>query len=855
MPGKYQKLRICVLTLSIVSSFLLFNSAFAQTTGYQEIVVRFEVPRLFQKDIIVQYGQDQIYLPVTEIFTSLDMIVKRDMENGTISGQFLTPERKFEINTASGKASCSGHEIKLGQYGAVLNPTDIYLRSDLFDSLFSLKMYFNFSTLSVYLPLNKEFPAYQKLIRKMAHQDLRNALTAKKDLMVMPLKREYFKAGVADWSATASPVGGGGHYGNLNLGGMLLGGDVSLQSEFNSKTGFDPNQVRYRWHYFFDNVKYLTQAEAGEINTTGYFATGLKGVLLTNRPQVDRRYFQTINLNGHIGQGWEVELYVNNKLTDFTNADENGDYNFLVDIMYGSSRVMLKMYGPNGEIQSEEQYISIPFNLIPKKEFQYSLAGGTTEGQFKSGKYFEGTTYYGIFSFLTAGINAEIPIESRLDNKPALAGELTYQPLGDLILNGAYSPQNSFRVAMNFNEPSLVALTGTYTKYYERNYRGRLGQKDNLNFSVSCPLQIGSRRLGLRYHFALDRYKAFEQTNMNYGFSSSLYRFYFNYIGACKISDYRDRKDRELSSQLFLSTTFLRFLRPQLRVTYDHQERKLAALGVYLNRRVFKKGQLSFSFERNLKANTNLVMVSFNIFSNFADFSTKFYSSGDQTAFSQMQRGSVRFDQEEGSFRFDRRAGLGYGSATITPFVDDNFNGKLDPGEEILYDLRARIGGSSGIKGGKGQLYYYDGLRPYDEQPVQIDPYSLDNPQLKPAHENYKVYVNPNTVTDIQIPVVAAGEVTGTVDRKIPEGKVGVGGLKLKVVNEASGKEFEITTFNNGEFYYLGLVPGMYRAYIDPEQLEKYGYISTPPDISFQVKTVSGGDYIDNINFTISPKQ
>ena len=73
-------------------------------------------------------------------------------------------------------------------------------------------------------------------------------------------------------------------------------------------------------------------------------------------------------------------------------------------------------------------------------------------------------------------------------------------------------------------------------------------------------------------------------------------------------------------------------------------------------------------------------------------------------------------------------------------------------------------------------------------------------------------------------------------------------------MNEMTGKITEIITFNNGEFYHLGLIPGMYRAYIDQDQLEKYGYISEPAYRSFQVKTVEGGDYVENINFIIKPQ-
>jgi len=112
----------------------------------------------------------------------------------------------------------------------------------------------------------------------------------------------------------------------------------------------------------------------------------------------------------------------------------------------------------------------------------------------------------------------------------------------------------------------------------------------------------------------------------------------------------------------------------------------------------------------------------------------------------------------------------------------------------------------------------------------------------------------PNTVTEINIPIITAGEISGTVDRHIPDGKVGVGGINIMIDNEATGKETKLTSFNNGEFYYMGLVPGVYRAVIESEQLNRYGYASDPPSISFQIKTIAGGDNVSNLNFLIIPK-
>ena len=125
---------------------------------------------------------------------------------------------------------------------------------------------------------------------------------------------------------------------------------------------------------------------------------------------------------------------------------------------------------------------------------------------------------------------------------------------------------------------------------------------------------------------------------------------------------------------------------------------------------------------------------------------------------------------------------------------------------------------------------------------------------LRPAHQNFEVTINPNTVTSISVPIVTAGEVGGVVSRPVETGKIGVGGIKLIILNEVTGEETPVTTFNDGTYYYMGLVPGMYRVTINAEQLKRYGYHAEPRDRNFQIKTVEGGDVVEGVDFLIVPE-
>lgn len=857
MCGKrpISKIIATLMILSSIATGLQAQFPNSSTAEFEEIIVKFEIPRLINRDIFAQYDGRSLFLPMVDIFRLLEINIRTDPENGKYYGEFLSLDNKFEIDLEKGRAKCFGKSSEFGPHDYYRTDTELFLRLELFERIFDMKMHFNFSQLSVYLALSKDFPAYQKLKRNAEHKKLLAREASAKDIQDIPYKREHLKAGVADWTITLNPLEKKGQYFGLGLGGMLFGGDVTVSGTGNSGTSFQSDQVRYKWHYVFNNNSYLTQLEMGEINAGGALLRRLDGILVTNKPQVQRKYFQTVEISGHAGQGWEVELYVNNNLEDFAHTDENGDYSFLTDINYGSSRVLLKMYGPNGEIQTREEFVRAPYNLIPKNSFEYTLAGGVQSGRIENQKYAQANAYYGLLSGLTLGVNADYPINPIEDEKPTFAAEATVHPFGSLLLSSSYSPDNALECNLNYSRPSLVNINAGYTKYYENGFWNKMEQIDNISVALSSPLKIRKSYLSLRFRFTQDRYPLYEIRNMNYGFKLPLYKLHLSYIGSYKISDFVNRTDKQLTSQLFAATSFVRWFRPQFKIDYDHNMNQISKYGVYIQKRIFKLGQLSFSYEHNNLTASNMFMIGFNIFNNFANFTSRANINDDRIIFTQTQKGSIRFDQETGTFRFDRRNGLGLGTAVVWPFLDENYNGVLDEGEELLTELKANVGGARGKRAGGKKLYYYDGLRPYDEYIVQIDPYSLDNPMLQPAHENFRVLINPNTVTSISVPVVTAGEINGIVRRNMADGTVGVGGIKIKVINELTGKEVIITTFNNGEYFYLGVVPGMYKAFPDPEQLAQYGYTSDPPHVTFQVKTVEGGDIVENLNFLIIPKE
>lgn len=831
---------------------LLTSAARAQSVSspFEEIVITFEVQRLIKTDMFVRYVGESVYLPFLETFGHLGINARADMQKELVYGFFGESDKRYEIDFRRMTVRTFKGEFALAPADFSVSDHELYLRLDRFAEFFGLGLSFDFSQLRVYMKLDPDLPAYQKLQRKLARERLQRDEVALRDIRYLPLRRDLFNGGVIDWTLSANPLGRDQYY-DLTAGSQLFGGDLMVAGSGNTINGIDRDQLSYRWHYYIQENPFISQVDLGELFTVGPLARSIEGGMISNRPQVQRNFFQTIRLEGAPGPGWEIELYVDNRLTDFTETDQAGEYAFNLDIVYGSSLITIKMYGPNGEIRTEEQYVRIPYTLIPKGTIEYTLAAGKSTNSRERGTFGQATGYYGVLENLTLGVSGDLPVATEDSSEALVAGDLTYQPMGNLAINTAVSPRNTMAMSVNYSKPSVISLSASATRYFENPIRNVLEREYSLNFSVTAPVRLKGKYFGLRYNVLYEVQPIVKITNMTYGLSASLTPIQVNYLGRYKISQFPTRRSTDLESQFIASIRMLRWIQPQIRVDYDHTENSFKRYGLYLSKRFLRTGQVTISAEHLALTRSTQISLALNFFTDFIDVSSRVTSVRDNVNWSQIQRGSVRYNEPTHSVQFKRRSGVGYGSAVVRPFLDANYNGQYDSGEDFLPDLRARLKGAGGSQARRGRSYYYDNLRAYDEYLVQIDPYSLDNPLLKPTHENYKVTVPPNMVTEIQVPIVTAAEVTGTVARETDLGTAGIGGVRVVLYNVSKETITEITTFNDGEFYYLGLLPGTYRAYIDPGQLERYNYTSDPPSREFTVQPVAGGAVVDDLSFVL----
>lgn len=106
-----------------------------------------------------------------------------------------------------------------------------------------------------------------------------------------------------------------------------------------------------------------------------------RGAMVTNRPVERSDRFDRIDLRGELPRGWDAELYRNGQLLAFAQDRADGRYEFRdVPLQYGQNRFEVVLYGPQGQVRREVKSIPVGFDSIPPRKTFY-WAGINEEGR------------------------------------------------------------------------------------------------------------------------------------------------------------------------------------------------------------------------------------------------------------------------------------------------------------------------------------------------------------------------------------------------------------------------------------------------------------------------------------------
>jgi hypothetical protein len=836
-----------------MSLFVLINSqrVMAQTeSDYEEISVFLMVQRVGGIEIPAVYHNQQIYLPVQDIFDFLKIKNTPSPSYDSVAGYFMNPEARYVVDKLHNRIVYAKRVIELKPDDLIRTETNLYLRSNFFGEVFGLGCAFNFRSMSVTLTTKIELPVIREMRLEFMRSNISRIKGEVKADSLIPRSHPFLHFGTADWSVLANQEIGGKSQTrfNLGLGSTIAGGEAKVLLQYYANQPFEEKQQQYLWRLVNNDRKVLRQVLAGKIasQATSSIFNPVVGMQFTNAPTTYRRSFGTYTLSDYTEPDWAVELYVNNVLVDYVKADASGFFTFEVPLMYGSTVVLLRFYGPFGEEKSREQSISVPYNFLPAKEFQYTVSGGMVEDSNHS-LFSRANANYGMGKFVTVGGGMEylssvtsgsfmpfVNTSMRLGSNLLFSGEYTYGVRGKGILN--YRTAKNFQVELN------------YTRYDRNQTAINFNYLEERKAIISFPIRSRKFSAYSRITLAQNILPATKYSTAEWLLSGVLFGVSANLTTYAMFPEQvRPFIYTNLALGFRLPGKIL--FRPQAQ--YEYVGRQFMIFKGEMEKQLLKQGFLNLSYEYNVRTAVQSIQLGFRYDFSGTQTSFSYRKSNDINTFIESARGSLLVDRKTKYLGASNRTSVGKGGIVIMPFLDINGNGRYDKGESKVLGLKININGGRVEQPKRDSVIRIFDLEPYMSYFIELDRSSFDNIAWQMRLKNVSVMVDPNQFKLVEIPISVMGEASGMVNLRGAGGEKGQGRIIVDFYR-SNGEFFAKTlTEADGYFSYLGLPPGSFIARVDTAQLRILNMTATPAELPFVIQRSVDGDVKDGLEFII----
>jgi hypothetical protein len=864
-PPKSSRRRLTGLLTVVVFAGSLLSFA-GRTVGggdpdppFEEILVLMNVQGVGGIQIPAAISNNVAYLSVSDVLDYLKIknVISPGMDS--ISGFFMSPQATFLIDGAHNRILYQGRNFDLSRNATIRTSTDLYLRSDYFGTIFGLNCKFNFRTLSILLTTSLDLP----IIREMRQEQMRgniNRLQGEASVDTT-IGRSYplFRLGMADWGVVATQATQQGlpeqndNRLYLALGGVLAGGETDVALNYDSHTPFSGNQQFFQWRYVDNDNPRLRQVTAGRIYTPTIASiySPVIGVQFTNAPTVYRRSFGTYMLTYYSEANWVVELYINNALVDYAKAPAAAFYTFKVPLIYGNSMLKLRFYGPWGEELSREQNIQIPFNFLPKGEFEYTASAGIVEDSLNS-RFSRVSCNYGLGERITVGTGVEY-LSSIVAGKEIPFVNTSLRLSSNLLLSGEYALGVRAKAVATYRLPSDLQLELDYTRYT----RGQ----DAINYAYleerRAILSLPIRR---RKFTVFSRFSAYQAilpitkltpaakyttlegllSGVFLGVNTNLTTY------AWFVPQSAPYLYSNLSMAFRLPGKFV--LTPQ--VQYDYAQRRISDWRTEMGKYVNSRGFFNVFYEKNIRSNFTSVGVSMRYDFSFGLTSVSATRVGPTAAVVESGSGSLIYDDQTKYVGYDKHSAVGKGGLLIEPYLDLNGNGQRDPGEPRVPGVTIRINGGIIQNNSKDTTIRVSGLEAYASYILHIDA-SFESVAWEIRNKTIRVVIDPNQFKVLEIPVAIYGEVSGMVYKKEDSSRKPLGRIVVRFYRSDRSPAGQAITEEDGSFDFAGLPPGAYTAEVSPGQLEKLHLVCRPWVLPFKISVKKDGDVAEGLEFTL----
>ena len=836
------------LLLAIATTGPATRELSAQGAAPEKVLIELSLGRIATRTVEAYRVGDDALVPLGAFFDLAELRTTRRADS-SFEAIVQPGNQPLIVNPVTHAVQLGKEKLSIQDQQLLTTPTEVYLSTAVLARVLGIEWDVSWPDLQVVVVDPSNLPLARRL-RREAMLQARASRTNESEYtgLDLALERPKVDGVVFDYSVLAPSTGLAGTVYSSMLGLDVLGGSLALglQSQGGSATA---PRSETSWTGVWRENRWLSELTIGDGFATGPNGRNLRGLALSNSPYARPTTLGDVPFNGQLGAGWTVEAYRGGRLMGFDSVNALGQFSFDVPIQYGENPVDFVAYGPFGEVREFNQTYRANTDGLPAGRFEYGVSAGqcrtvlcsaTGNLDLRYGLSTRWTLRAGVDQFwrdslgnLThpyvgaiGTLSNSFMVEAEAVGNAVLRGVVQYEPSvnlqftaeGDHFASGVQAPiltpegrQNQWTLSAFFRPSSQLGAN-----YLEA----------SLDRASTAGSDITSGRLGGSLQFAdLRILPAIRFQRETGAIPQQSQTFY------------------DLNTFLLPWTSLGKFFgQITARTTFEIQQgvgpsSASAYLGIPLLRGL--RSEAGVSWTRGLPGASASLMIAAEL-PTVRSYTTVTGGGLNQTTGTQYVSGSAIYNPERNSVDFSANTALSRGGVTGRVFLDANGNGRFDPGEELLPNVRIVVGPVFSFSDSNGVYRVWD-ILPYEPTSVTVDSASLTSPLWVPAFAVARLEPSPNRYRTLDIPILPGGVIEGKVSA--PAGQP-TAGVAIVLRHPASGEQRVLTTFSDGTFYAIGVRPGEWDLTVDPKCLQLLKATAAPLHFTMaaspQGATVSG---------------
>lgn len=831
------------------------------------VLVQVFVEKIDTQEVIEIYQYDGGYLvPLGLLSDILEFSIKVDSKQKIANGWFIKENRIFALDVTANEVIVDGIEKKLDQRLINGNEYDIYVDSSLFSEWLPVDLDLNFFDLILNVKPREYLPFQSRMEREKLRAKSFTSTNTEENYEVVKVPYKAFAYPFVDFDL-------GYDYGNNNEPVNRTSYAVTAQGDFlyhttqlsvageseDSLTALRLNMGRSD-----DSGGLLGEVDAksylfGDITSIPVSlvsdrSSGL-GVTFSNTDLDIADEFDSTNFIGDSQPGWEVELYRNGVLLDFQIIEDNGKYEFNdVPIFFGNNIFRIVSYGPQGQVREETKTYLIDNSILDKGKFNYqlsldkksaSLFGVDEERltiQHKDGERYVANFDYGILQSVTASLGfVRTPLEDGKFHEYQSVG--VRKSFTDILSAGMLTDFNFVYDSTTGNwatemlaNTSIKDIAVKVRQAFYDNFISEIEKADSPVRTSTTKVEIDGAfnkfiPEGVAYRFGVELESFLnnrEVKTLSNSLNTSLKGVGFG--NNIELSSITDSGNMETIADGSFSIR-ARYKSTSFRVSTDYgvtPQSEIKNLNFSVQKQITPDSNAIFDIRKDL-IGEDLTSFSSSFNTRFKYFTLSTLASIDNksniTAGTRVSF-SIGNEPRHNQWFFKDRDISSDGAVSLAAFLDNNYNGKFDDGDETLPDIGFVTNAGQADSEGDSAVVVA-GIQPYKASPVKIDMGTLEDPFWVPKVEGYKVVTRPGVFAQLNFPVHVTTEIDGTVYLHQGESQKGLPRALVQLVNEKGELVSETKSEFDGFYIFSNVVPGKYIIKISDATLKDLGDVKS----------------------------